>query len=253
MSKDPRQKYNCRKDWYDPRDLTFSPQFQAVQLPSIVDNRSENPPIYNQQQIGSCTGNGGARILSYSRKKRYNLPRFEMFSRLFIYANERLLEGTFGSDNGASIRDCIKVLASKGACYEQYFLYSPSNLYVIPSQQDYTQGAEFKIPYYARVNRTINDFKTVLVEKGCIIIGFTVYESFEGEPIARTGIMTMPTATEKPLGGHCVVIVGYDDTKQAFIVANSWGTAWGDKGYFYMPYEYILNANLSTDFWTISV
>jgi C1A family cysteine protease len=93
--------------------------------------------------------------------------------------------------------------------------------------------------------------------KGCLaegypfVFGFTVYESFEGVPIAKTGILNLPKKTEKVVGGHAVLAVGYDDTGARFIVRNSWGAHWGQKGYFTIPYSYLLNENLSDDFWTI--
>ncbi len=83
------------------------------------------------------------------------------------------------------------------------------------------------------------------------MLGFTVYESFESQTVAESGIVPMPTTGEKIVGGHCVVAVGYDDTKRAFIIRNSWGTGWGIQGYCYMPYEYLTASNLSSDFWTI--
>jgi C1A family cysteine protease len=93
--------------------------------------------------------------------------------------------------------------------------------------------------------------------KGCLssgypfVFGFTVYESFESEDVARTGNVPMPGADERIVGGHAVLAVGYDDDESRFICRNSWGSDWGDAGYFYMPYAYLLDNNLSDDFWTI--
>jgi C1A family cysteine protease len=78
-----------------------------------------------------------------------------------------------------------------------------------------------------------------------------VYDSFETPEVAQTGIVPMPKDTERMLGGHAVMAVGYDEKKQYFFVRNSWGEAWGDRGYFYMPYAYLQNKYLSSDFWTI--
>jgi C1A family cysteine protease len=93
--------------------------------------------------------------------------------------------------------------------------------------------------------------------QGCLadgypfVFGFTVYDSFESSKVARTGIVPMPHSREKVAGGHCVVAVGYEDAKRVFIIRNSWGKEWGMKGYCTMPYEYLLNAQLASDFWTI--
>lgn len=93
--------------------------------------------------------------------------------------------------------------------------------------------------------------------QGCLaegypfVFGFTVYESFESEPVAKTGIVPMPASGEAVQGGHCVAAVGFDDSERAFIIRNSWGTGWGIKGYCLMPYEYLLNSQLASNFWTI--
>jgi C1A family cysteine protease len=83
------------------------------------------------------------------------------------------------------------------------------------------------------------------------VFGFTVYESFETQQVARTGIAGMPQPGERVVGGHAVVEVGYDDVQKRLIVRNSWGPKWGMKGYFTMPYAYVADRNLSDDFWTI--
>ncbi len=85
-----------------------------------------------------------------------------------------------------------------------------------------------------------------------MVFGFSVYESFESDSVASTGVVPMPSPNEQLLGGHAVVLVGYDDTKKVWIVRNSWGTNWGQAGYFTMPYAYLTNSNLASDFWTIS-
>lgn len=83
------------------------------------------------------------------------------------------------------------------------------------------------------------------------MFGFTVYESFESEDVARTGIASMPDVSEMTLGGHAVMAVGYDDSAKTFLVRNSWGTGWGMGGYFTMPYDYLRDGDLAADFWTI--
>ena len=95
--------------------------------------------------------------------------------------------------------------------------------------------------------------------KGCLasgypfVFGFSVYESFEGDEVAKTGNAPMPNPQEKLLGGHAVLAVGYDDSQSRFIVRNSWGESWGMKGHFTIPYSYLLDENLSDDFWTIRI
>jgi len=97
----------------------------------------------------------------------------------------------------------------------------------------------------------LNQMKGCLASGYPFVFGFTVYESFESQHVVTTGVVSMPAAGEKVLGGHAVVAVGYDDTTQRFIVRNSWGPGWGKGGYFTMPYAYLTDSNLSDDFWTV--
>lgn len=98
---------------------------------------------------------------------------------------------------------------------------------------------------------TLSKLKSILINGNVVIFGFTVYSNFQSESTSSTGILTMPNTNDTILGAHSVVIVGYNDNKQHFIISNSFGKAWGDKGYFYMPYQYILNPNLCYEFWII--
>ena len=93
--------------------------------------------------------------------------------------------------------------------------------------------------------------------KGCLaagypfVFGFAVYESFESKEVAQSGVVPMPKPGERVLGGHAVMAVGYDDEQRNFIVRNSWGSGWGQDGYFLMPYHYLHDPNLASDFWTV--
>jgi C1A family cysteine protease len=84
-----------------------------------------------------------------------------------------------------------------------------------------------------------------------VVFGFSVYESFETQEVARSGVVPLPKKGEKQLGGHAVLAVGYDDTAQSFIVRNSWGPSWGQDGYFTMPYAYVTSGQLASDFWAL--
>ena len=254
--------YGWKPDLPDHRDFLFAtPPATAAALPTKVDLRAKCPPVYDQGQLGSCTANAIAGAIEFDQKKQ-GLPEFTP-SRLFIYYNERVLEGTPPSvDSGAQIRDGIKSVASQGVCKETSWPYSdqntnpnpcPSCKYAKkPTAACYTEATAHKITVYQRLNSAV-----ISTLKGCLaggfpfVFGFTVYESFESPQVAKTGIVPMPGPQEKVVGGHAVVAVGYDDVKQQFIVRNSWGTSWGLKGYFMMPYGYLTNTNLADDFWTI--
>jgi C1A family cysteine protease len=219
--------------------------------------------VYDQGQLGSCTANAIAGAIEFEQKKQ-KLPEFTP-SRLFIYYNERVMEGTPPSvDSGAQIRDGIKSVAGQGACKETTWPYSDANNgnnpcpkcnYALkPKPACYKEALQYKIKTYQRLDNT-----NLTVLKGCLasgypfVFGFTVYESFESQQVANTGMVPMPASGEQVVGGHAVDCVGYDDSKQLFIVRNSWGTSWGLQGYCMMPYTYLTSSNLADDFWTIQL
>jgi C1A family cysteine protease len=175
-------------------------------------------------------------------------------SRLFIYYNERVMEHSVSEDAGAMIRDGIKSVATLGAPPED-----PDWPYVIkkfkdkPTATAYTHAKKYQAVLYQRVNQTLEQLKGCLAAGFPFVFGISVYESFESEAVAKTGTVPMPKATEKNLGGHAILAVGYDDKNKRFIIRNSWGVDWGMQGYFTLPYAYLLDANLSDDFWAIKL
>jgi C1A family cysteine protease len=172
-------------------------------------------------------------------------------SRLFIYYNERVMEGTVESDSGAQIRDGIKSVSHLGDCPEQDCPYDISKFAQRPSAKAYKEALKYKAVSYSRLVPTLNQLQGCLASGYPFVFGFTVYESFESQEVANTGLVPMPASSEPVLGGHAVLAVGYDDAAQRFIVRNSWGRDWGQQGYFTMPYPYLTSSSLSDDFWTI--
>jgi len=219
-------------------------------LPPAVDLRPKDSPVEDQGQLGSCTANALAGALQFLEKKD-NVPSFTDASRLFIYYNERAVEGTVASDSGAQIRDGIKTLAKQGVCPETEWPYDITKFADQPPSTCYSDAKKHLILSYARLT-TLQDMKGCLANGNPFVFGFTVYESFESAQVAQTGIAPMPAAGEKVLGGHAVMCVGYSDADKRFIVRNSWGPGWGMKGYFTLPYDYVTNGKLADDFWTIS-
>jgi len=254
--------YGWKPDLPDHRDFLYTTSAAtAAALPTKVDLRPNCPPVYDQGQLGSCTANAIAGAIEFDQKKQ-GVPEFTP-SRLFIYYNERVLEGTSPSvDSGAQIRDGIKSVASLGACKEKSWPYDDHNtdpkpcptcaFAKKPSANCYTEAKLHKIKVYQRLNSAVlNTLKGCLAGGYPFVFGFTVYESFESQQVAKTGIVPMPGPKEKVVGGHAVLAVGYDDATQQFIVRNSWSTTWGLQGYFMMPYGYLTSTNLADDFWTI--
>jgi C1A family cysteine protease len=245
------QRYGWIPDLPDHRDhLYAAPAIHLAKLPPKIDLRAKCPSVYDQGQLGSCTANAIGAAIQFDRMKQKLKPNF-VPSRLFVYYNERVIEGTVGWDSGAQIRDGIKSVAKAGDCPENEWPYDISKFSLKPSAKCYGDALKYKAVAYQRVAQSPSQLKGCLASGYPIVFGFTVYDSFEGAAVAKTGNMPMPGPSERVLGGHAVLAVGYDDAAQRFIVRNSWGKGWGMQGYFTMPYAYLSDSNLCADLWTI--
>jgi C1A family cysteine protease len=250
--------YGWVADLPDHRDHLYAAPVMALKaLPPKVDLRPQCPKtVYDQGQLGSCTANSIAGAIEFDLIKEKVASPFTP-SRLFIYYNERAIEGSVSTDSGAQIRDGVKSVNQLGAPPETLWPYSDKTpvgpFQDKPPASVYTEAAKHKVTSYQRVARVLAQMKGCLAAGYPFVFGFTVYESFESQQVAQTGVVPMPGPNENVLGGHAVLAVGYDDSANRFIVRNSWGPTWGMAGYFTMPYAYLLDANLSDDFWTIRV
>jgi C1A family cysteine protease len=245
------QRYGWVPDLPDARDHLYAvpPEYLAA-LPAKVDLQDQCPKqVYDQGQLGSCTANAIGGAFEFDLLKQ-PLQDF-MPSRLFIYYNERVMEGTVNSDSGAMIRDGIKSVAKQGVCPETDWAYNIAKFAAEPSDACYTEALKHRVTRYQRVPRVLNQMKGCLAHGYPFVFGFTVYESFESNEVAKTGVVPMPASGEQVLGGHAVLAVGYDDSEQRFLVRNSWGDGWGMGGYFTMPYAYLTDRGLASDFWSV--
>jgi len=247
------KRYGWIPDLPDSRDHVYAAPFaRTAPLPPKIDLRGACPPIYDQGQLGSCTANAVAGALEFDQMKQRAADVF-VPSRLFIYYNERVIEGTVDEDAGAMLRDGIKSVAKQGAPHEPLWPYVPARFRAKPTPTAYADAARHPAVLYQRVRQDLRQMQGCLASGYPFIFGFAVYESFEREVVARTGRVPMPTPRERQVGGHAVVAVGYDTAAERFIVRNSWGTTWGMRGYCTMPFAYLLDGNLSDDFWTITL
>lgn len=256
-------RYGWVPDLPDARDHIYAaPRLSLVNPPPKVDLRDQMPAVYDQGKIGSCTANSIAAAFEFELL-RQRLTDF-MPSRLFIYYNERAMEGHVNYDSGAQIRDGIKSLATIGVCPETEWPYDDTPALTDggpwppgaragekPPASCYTDAKQAVALSYHRIIQDVDQLKGCLASGYPFVFGFTVYSDFESSDVAKSGEGQLPTPAEQALGGHAVLAVGYDDSTQRFLVRNSWGTAWGQAGYFTLPYAYLTERGLASDFWTL--
>jgi len=246
----PKRSFGWKPDLPDRRDYHFDARrARPRKMPSVVDLRKECPPIRDQGNLGSCgafAGGGAYRTAAKIEGKPDVNP-----SPLFLYYNTRLIEKTVDYDSGVELRDVIKALNKYGAAGEQLWPYKIAKFKTKPPKPAYMDGLKHQAVKYMRLDGTLDSIRSCLAAGRSFIFGFAVPESFE--TIKRDGKMPLPKPGEAILGGHAVHAVGYDDSRLAVLVANSWGTGWGLKGYFWMPYEFIVSRDNADDFWTLEL
>jgi hypothetical protein len=253
MAKKVIRKFGWRPDLPDFRDNHYSDKLMhkvGVSAPIDVDLRPLLPPVYDQGPTSSCGENAGGFAFVYAHHAQ-GLPVF-MPSRLFMYYNVRSMEGTVRqADAGSEIRDVIKTMVDQGVPDETLWPFQLNRVLAKPPQEVYDAALKHKALTYSRVPVAEKNVCSVVSHKLPVIIGVTLYESFMSDAVAKTGIVPMPQTTEKVIGGHAMAIVGMSLKDRMFIVRNSWSSLWGDSGYCHMPFDYVLNPNLSDDFWCL--
>jgi len=241
--------YNLKIERAPTSQLKLKSFLEIKKLPKQVDLRNKCPVIYDQGNIGSCT----AQALAAAFEIKDGTSNTFVPSRLFIYYNERLLENSVHEDSGALLSDGIKTLETYGVCNEKDWPYDTKNFKVKPPQKCYLDALQHRAYTVHNISCDMNSMKTSLASGHPFVVGISIYESFESEEVSKTGIVPIPdTDSENCLGGHAVLVVGYNDKTQMWIVRNSWGEDWGDKGYFYLPYLYLMDAKLSSELWNIT-
>lgn len=241
--------YGWRRDEPDVRDRLYAAIARPPkQLPRKVDLRPFCSAVENQGSIGSCTAHALIGNLEFLARKVRRRPL--ALSRLFVYYNARVIEGTQRRDDGARIRNGVKSLARLGVCPEKLWPYRIHKFAHKPHAHCYRSAAQHQVTSYHRV-KGLEEMRQCLAEGFPFVFGMTTYEAFESPAVARTGIVHLPRKGEAECYGHSVCAVGYDDRSRRFILRNSWGSDWGRKGYFTIPYDYAANPDLADDFWTL--
>ena len=245
-----KRHYGWQKQKEDPRDHQFFSSIHIAALPKAIDLRTpgKTPPIVNQESIGSCGANSSSSIFLFE-EMREGLQDVSLKSRLFIYYYTRYLMRTVKKDSGVDNRSLMKALSKYGACDESLWPYDISKFKIKPPKACINSALDHQVKEYTAINQTLPDLKSCIAQGHPFLLGFYVPESFESEEMAKTGILKMPVRG-KIIGGHDVYAIAYDDDKQSFLIGNSWGEDWGQKGYFEMPYEFIIDSKWVTDFWS---
>jgi C1A family cysteine protease len=243
-----KYKLTAVKDRTDSRDYLFAPP-TALPPATKVDLRQWCSVVNDQGSLGSCTAEAITSAIELVLKRENRLTEL---SRLFVYYQERLLEGTVQTDSGAYLRSGIKACATLGASAESLWQYNIRMFTVKPPTAAYLDALKRKITLYERCT-TLDNVRAALALGKPVVVSFLVYSSFMTTTVRRTGMMPYPNKRLEPLlGGHAVCLVGYDDSRRVFIAKNSWGTSWGDRGYFYMPYQVIADPLMGYDYWAIT-
>lgn len=179
-------------------------------------------------------------------------PKLVHVSRLFEYYATRKIEGSTATDSGATIRDAIQAGVLYGVVDEAVYPYNVGLFANNPPASVWAAAATHKVTsYHSIADGDLASMKAALVAGYLIGFGFDVYDYFLSQDMATKAFLNVPGPTETLQGGHAVCLVGYDDSKKAFLVRNSWGTSWGLAGYFWMSYDYVRDTTLASDFWVV--
>lgn len=243
--------YGCRPDTPDHNDHLFALRaVRAAPLPDVVDLRPWCPPVMNQGAIGSCTAHGVTGAVRSYIIRRATTYDFAM-SRLQLYYDSRALEGTTASDAGAEIRNVIKTLAKKGVGHEELWPYDVTRFAAPPPPEIYDDAIQYEALSYERVGASALEIKQALAAGHPVIIGLSLYESFESDAVAATGFVPMPLPGERLVGGHCMYAVGAGQKPGTITLRNSWDTDWGDLGDCYIPEAYFDSGRYVSDCWIV--
>jgi len=211
---------------------------------------------YDQGQLGSCTANAfcaSYRLQNIIQNKNVNFKP----SRLYFYYYERVIENSVDQDAGADVVDGEKFVKLHGICGEKSWPYDITKFAVKPPANCDVEAQQHKISNYSVIPNDANlvtNIKHAILNKQPVLIAVAVYDSFESDVVASTGLVPIPNiATDKCVGGHEMCLIGYDDNRKLFTVLNSWGQNWGVNGLCYIPYDYLSNPDLGYEFTVFNV
>jgi hypothetical protein len=218
----------------DDRDLKY--QQLGLEIKAGIDLREFDSPVEDQEDLGSCVGSALTNAYEIMVKTKYP-ARFEELSDLYVYYNSRTFTGNTDVDSGACIRDGLRGMVKYGCCSEELWPYDITKFNVRPTLECYLDGARRLVVKYESLY-TLRDILETLNSNDPVVVGIVIYDSFM-DLDSTAPVVSMPSATDEPYGGHAMVLVGYHLARQQFLAKNSFGTDWGDQGYCWIPFEYM--------------
>ena len=245
--------YGTSRDKRDKRDHLYEPPAEVRRnLPDTIDLRRRMPPVYDQRHLNSCSANAIAAALWFQQRQCEGNPRYPSPSRLFIYFNERAMEGMLAHNGPVSLRSGYKSVVRDGVCSERLWPYDVQRFRTPPDPRCRRVAETHRAVRYMRLAQSLIHLRGCLAVGQPFAFGFAVYKTFKSRLVKRTGVVSLPSRTDTRLGGHAMLAVGYLNDSRHFIARNSWGKSWGDNGYCYIPYDYVMRPDLAWDFWTVS-
>lgn len=241
------RKFGALRDVHDVRDRAYRAAALAPSIPQRIDLRQWAGPIKDQGEEGSCTGH------AFSSAREWIARRYEksspVLSPQFLYVEELIADKTFPNDEGAMPRTACATLTTKGCCEASLYPYIAEK-FTGPTVEQEQNALKFRTGAYHRIS-SLHDLLSCVSDPTPwpVTVGFTVYDSFMSDKTADTGVMAIPQSGEAKQGGHEVLCVGYDLPNQLALIQNSWGDAWGQRGYFWMPFSVL--ASPDTDLWVV--
>lgn len=228
--------FTVRKDRIDYRDMIYSFK-KDIPLKQYVDLRPYASAVEDQLHLGSCVGQAVVGAYELMTRKLY-IDQFTDLSRLFVYYNARALDNSIEEDVGSYTRDGIKALHKWGVCEEIIWPYLINKFADAPSIAAYEDALKRVVKNYYRLIRT-DDILQALNSEYPVVTSMNVYNTFYDLSLPREILLKMPTTSDDIIGGHAVVLVGYNLDNKTFMARNSFGESWGEDGYFYVPFEYV--------------
>ena len=226
------RRYGFKPSFADPRIPKFKMEL-PVSLPPKVDLSTWLGPVKDQGQLGACTAFAATGYIEYLYRRFKNL--MPVLSPLFLYYKEREYDNDLGQgDTGSYGSTAFWVLHNTGVCQESTDPYDPISFENPPTAAQLAEAAQYKVGAMHTVT-AVDDIRSALASNYPVLIGVSIYDSFENGDWGSSNVMPAPTGSL--LGGHEIYIFGYDDSSKRFNVRNSWSANWGNNGNFYADYE----------------